>query len=320
MAMEDGMARLAATRLTQLIPLLLVGSVVVFLLLHLAPGDPALLLLGADAGPEAVEKLRESMGLDKPLPTQFLIWLNSILHGDFGVSYAYKFPVQRLLVLKIPATIELAVASWTLAVVIAFPSGILAALKKGSRFDLAVSAVNALFLAIPHFWLGIIFMLVFALWLGWLPPSGRAGSIFEQPGTELKFLILPTLTLGIPQGAALSRFIKACLLEVLSADYMRTARAKGLPERTVILRHGLRNALIPVVTIMGVNMARLLGGAVVVETVFSWGGLGQLLIEAIQSRDYSVVQACLLVAMAVVVVINTIVDITCGLVDPRIRE
>lgn len=313
------MLRFIVVRILQAIPLLLVSSILVFLLIHVAPGDPALLLAGVDATPEQLEAIRAEWGLDKPLPVQYKLWLQRAMQGDLGTSYRSRFPVLKLIRLVLPATIELALVSFTLSVLIGFSTGILAALKQRSWFDFVVTAVNTLILATPVFWLGLLLILVFTVFLGLLPPTGRPVGFLEKPGVGWRYLILPALSLSLWQGATLSRFVKSSLLDVMMQDYVRTARAKGLGERTVMLRHVLRNGMIPLVTIMGINLAQLLSGTVVVEIVFAWPGLGQLIIDSVAGRDYAVVQGTLLFTVVVVLFVNLAADIAYAVIDPRIR-
>jgi peptide/nickel transport system permease protein len=313
------MLKFTARRMLQLIPLLFLSSILVFLLIHLAPGDPALLLLGVDASDEDLEAIRAKWGLDKPLPVQYAAWIGRVLRGDFGTSYQNRFPVFKLIKLRLPATIELAAAAFIFSSLVGFSTGILAALKERSWLDIAITTFNTLILATPSFWLGLLLILLFTLYLDWLPPSGRPAGLLDDPGKAWKYMLLPTLSLGLSQGAVLSRFVKSSLLDVMTQDYIRTARAKGLRERVVIVRHALRNAMIPVLTIMGINLARLLSGTVVVETVFAWPGLGQLTIDAVANRDYAVVQGALLLTVAIVLFVNWAVDMTYATVDPRIR-
>jgi len=313
------MLAFTARRLLQLIPLLFVSSILVFLLIHMAPGDPALLLLGVDAPDEDLEAIRIKWGLDQPLPVQYARWAGRLLRGDLGTSYVSRFPVLALIKLRIPATIELAALSFLISSILGFSTGVLAALKEHSWIDFVVTSFNTLILGTPSFWLGLLLILFFALYLDWLPPSGRSVGLLEDPGKAWKYILLPALSLGLSQGAVLSRFVKSSLLETLTQDYIRTARAKGLRERVVVVRHALKNAMIPVMTVMGINLARLLGGTVVVETVFAWPGLGQLTIDAVASRDYGVVQATLLLTVVIVLLVNWLVDVAYAIVDPRIR-
>jgi len=300
------------------VPVVFIATVVIFLGLRLLPGDPALVLAGQDATPETLAAIRAENGLDQPLPVQYLIWLNNVAHGNLGVSFFTKTPVGQLLQQRIPATLELGIAAMILSVVLGIPTGIVAAVRSRRMPDWLVSAFNGLAVAVPGFWLGILAILLFSLVLGWLPPGGR-GDFFKDPIGELKFLLLPAVTLALPFAAGLSRLVKGTMLEVLNDDYVRTARAKGVDENGVVWHHALRNALVPVATILGLQFGRLLGGAVITESVFSWPGVGRLIRDSIGNRDYAVVQACLLLLVIVFVVINLLTDITYGVLDPRIR-
>jgi peptide/nickel transport system permease protein len=305
-------------RFLEAIPVLFLATIVIFLGLRLLPGDPALILAGQDATPETLQAIRKANGLDQPLPVQYVIWLNNVVHFDLGVSFFTKAPVVQLLGQRIPATLELGVAGMILSVLLGVPTGIIAAVQSHRTPDWIVSAFNGLAVAVPGFWLGILSILLFSLVLGWLPPGGH-GDFFKDPIQELKFLLLPAVTLALPFAAGLSRLVKGSMLEVLSDDYVRTARAKGVSEQGVVWHHALRNALVPVATILGLQFGRLLGGAVITESVFSWPGVGRLIRDSIGNRDYSVVQACLLLLVVVFVVINLVTDITYGVLDPRIR-
>ncbi len=291
--------------------LVLLGvSCLVFLLIHLVPGDPVEVMLGEAAQPADREALRHALGLDQSLLTQLLHYFNGLLHLDLGVSLQSKRPITELLWERIPATAELTGAALLVAVMIAVPLGVIAAVRKDSPWDYGAMTVSMLGVSIPNFWLGPILILVFSVWLGWLPVSGR-----EQPDS----IVLPAITLGTALAAVLSRMVRSSLLEVLHEDYIRTARAKGLSESAVIWRHGLRNALLPVVTVLGLQLGVLLGGAVITEMVFSWPGLGELTISSIQRRDYPVVQACVLLISTSYVVVNTLTDLVYGWLDPRVR-
>jgi peptide/nickel transport system permease protein len=282
----------------------------VFLLIHLVPGDPVEVMLGESAQAADREALRHALGLDQTLPVQLLHYFEGLLRLDLGTSLQSQRPITELLWERIPATAELAAAALLVAIAIAFPLGILAAVRKDSPWDYGAMSVSLLGVSIPNFWLGPILILVFSVWLGWLPVSGKE---------EAASIVLPAITLGTALAAVLSRMVRSALLEVLHEDYVRTARAKGMPERTVILRHALRNALLPVVTVLGLQLGVLLGGAVVTEMVFSWPGLGELTIESIQRRDYPVVQACVLLISTTYVVVNTLTDVVYGWLDPRVR-
>lgn len=291
--------------------LVLLGvSSLVFLLIHVVPGDPVEVMLGESAQPADREALRHALGLDQSLPMQLLHYFQGLLHWDLGTSLQSRRPVAELLWQRVPATAELALAALGVAAAIAFPLGILAAVRKGSPWDYGAMTVSLLGVSIPNFWLGPILILVFSVWLGWLPVSGREGAAS---------LVLPAFTLGAALAAILARMLRSALLEVLHDDYVRTARAKGLSERRVILHHAMRNALLPVVTVLGLQLGVLLGGVVVTEMVFSWPGLGELTIESIQRRDYPVVQGCVLLISASYVLVNTLTDLAYGWLDPRVR-
>lgn len=305
-------------RLLQLIPVVVLSSVLVFLLLHLVPGDPAETVAGPDATPDVVAAVRHKMGLDQPLPVQYGRWLGNIARGDLGTSYISHLPVIDLVGYAFPATLQLTLVALVLALGISLPLGVLASLRQASKLDMVVQAYTALGLGVPNFWLGILLILVFALFLGLLPPGGRIDPM-QNPTMGFKTLILPAVTLGIQISAVFTRFVRTAMLEVLHEDYVRTARAKGLPERVVVVRHALRSALVPVVTVVGLQFGRLLGGAVVVESVFAWPGVGRLIIQAVEQRDYTVVQAGLLGLVAVFLLINLMTDIMYAFLDPRIR-
>ena len=305
-------------RLLHLIPVVLLTSVLVFLLLHLVPGDPAETVAGPDATPDVIQAVRQKMGLDRPLPVQYGIWLGNVARFDLGASYISKMPVIDLVGYAFPATIQLALAGLFLALAVSLPLGVLASVKQASKLDLFVQSFTALGLGVPNFWLGILLILLFALILGILPPGGRIDPM-QSPVMGLKTLILPAVTLGVQMSAVFTRFVRSAMLEVLHEDYVRTARAKGLHERVVVVRHALRSALVPVVTVVGLQFGRLLGGAVVVESVFAWPGVGRLIIQAVEQRDYTVVQAALLWLVLVFLLINLITDVLYAFLDPRIR-
>jgi peptide/nickel transport system permease protein len=305
-------------RLAQAIPVVFLSTVAVFLLLHLVPGDPALAVAGSDAREDTLAAIRHDMGLDQPLPVQYLRWNGRVVQGDLGRSYTTKLSVAEQISLRIPATLELSLVGLAIALLISIPTGVLAAIKERSAADWVISSFNACAIAIPNFWFGILMILLFALALGWLPASGR-GDYAREPLKAWTYLLLPALTLALNQAAVLSRFVKSSVLEVLHDDYVRTARAKGLRERLIIQRHVLTNALVPVATVLGIQFGRLLGGAIVVESVFAWPGIGRLILQSIGSRDYTTVQGVLLLLVLVFVIVNLLTDLTYGLLDPRIR-
>ncbi|MGJ8620561.1 MAG: nickel ABC transporter permease [Methylophilaceae bacterium] len=285
--------------------------VLTFLLIHLVPGDPVEVMLGDSASVTDREALREQLGLNQPLIVQFGHYLKRLAHGDLGQSIHTKTPIIELFKTRYPASIKLAILSLIIGISIGVPLGVYAALKAGHWPDLLVTIVSVRLSAMPVFWLGPMLMLLFAVWLGWLPVSGM-----DEPTS----IILPALTLGFGLSAILTRMTRTSLLEVLNDDFIRTARAKGLSERVVLFRHALRAALLPIVTIVGLQMGSLLAGTVITETIFSWDGIGRLLVESIEKRDYPVTQACVLAIALSYVVINLLTDITYRVVDPRMRH
>ncbi|MCS7173241.1 MAG: ABC transporter permease [Armatimonadetes bacterium] len=297
-------------RLLLAFPVLLGVSVVVFATLRLIPGDPAQIMAGQAATQEVVEEIRRSLGLDQPLPVQYLYFLRNILRGDLGRSLFSGAPVVEELGQRFPRTVRLAMASMALAALIGIPAGIVAATRRLSWVDTLVMVLALAGVSMPVFWLGLNLILVFSVRLGWLPAFGHE---------TWRHLVLPSLTLGTASAAVIARMTRSSMLEVLGQDYIRTARAKGLLERAVVYRHALRNALIPVVTILGLQLGTLLSGAVLTETVFAWPGIGRLLVEAVLARDYPVVQGTVLLIATTFVVLNLLVDILYALLDPRIR-
>ena len=283
---------------------------IVFMLIHMVPGDPIEVMLGESATAVDRDALRKTLGLDQSLWQQFYHFVQGLLHFDLGNSLHSRKPIAELIAARIGPTVELALASLLVAFLIAFPLGIIAALNKDRLADTAAMSFSLLGISIPNFLMGPLLILLFSVSLGWLPVSGKSG---------LDSLVLPALTLGTALAAILSRMIRASLLEVLHEDYIRTAKAKGLSRLRIVGLHALKNALLPVITLIGLQIGALLAGAVITEMVFSWPGLGQLTIESIQKRDYPVVQACILLISTTYVVINTVTDIAYGLLDPRIR-
>ena len=281
-----------------------------FLLIHAVPGDPVDVMLGESASVADRDALRADLGLNQPLFAQFGSYLSKFSHGDFGRSIHTKTPIIEMIQSRYPATLKLALLSLLIGLSIGVPLGIWAALKAGHWQDMMVTIISVRFSAMPAFWLGPILMLLFAVWLGWLPVSGM------ESRTSI---ILPAVTLGLGLSAILTRMTRTSLLEVLNDDYIRTARAKGLSEKTVIFRHALRAALLPIITIVGLQMGSLLAGTVITETVFSWDGIGRLLVESIEKRDYPVTQACVLVVALSYVLVNALTDILYRIADPRIR-
>lgn len=306
-------------RLLQAIPVLLLSSIVVFLIIRVVPGDPARVVLGLDASDEELAAKRSELGLDQPLPVQYFRWLGRVAQGDLGNSLVNRFPVAELVRDKLPATLELAIASFLLSILISLPLGIFAALYAGSWGDYLASLVAAFYLGTPNFWIGMLYIMLFSVVLGLLPPSGRV-AFFNDPLLAMRHLAMPALTLALPAAMVQMRFIRATMLDVLGQDYVRTARAKGLQERTMILRHALRNTLIPVVTVLGIQFGNLLGGAVIVESLFAWPGVGRMLVDSIGNRDYAITQAGLLYLVGLFIVVNLVVDLLYGFIDPRTRR
>ena len=292
------------------VPTLLGVVLLVFLMVRLAPGDPAILLAGEFATPETLEAIRTRYGLDRPLPEQFALYLGALLQGDLGESARSRRPVLEELKTYFPNTVVLATAAILVALATGIPLGILAALRQGSWLDLGVMVLALLGVSMPVFWFGLLAILIFSVELGWFPVAGK--------GT-LAHLVLPAVTLGINATALLARMTRGTLVEVLSQDYIRTARANGLAERVVIFKHALRNALIPVVTVAGLEFGSLLAGAVITETIFAWPGLGQLLVGSILSRDYPVVQGAVLLVAFTFTLVNLMVDLLYAWIDPRVR-
>jgi peptide/nickel transport system permease protein len=311
-------ARYALVRLVHLLPVLLVASIAVWLLIYLIPGDPALALLGPDVTPEQLQRARARMGLDQPWPVQYALWLGRVLEGDLGVSYLNGLPVRTMLAQRVPVTLQLTLGSLVVALLVAAPLGILSAVRPRSWIGRAAAGYNALAMAVPTFWLGILLVLLFGLYLRWLPTSGFV-PIWEEPVRALRFLVLPAATLGAYVSAVLARFTRSALLETLGQDYVRTARAKGVGEPGVVGRHALKNALIPVVTVLGLQFGAFMGGAVITEAIFDYPGLGRMLLQAILTRDYTVVQGTILFVVSAFVVINLLTDLAYAFLDPRIR-
>ncbi len=305
-------------RLVAVIPVMVVVVTVVFLLVHLIPGDPASAMLGPDATPAQIDATRRQLGLDRPILEQLFKFYGRIVQGDLGHSYFLNRPVGEVLRERAEPTLLLTFCALLVAVVIGVPSGVIAGAYPGSIWDRVLMLGALLGVCIPGFWLSLNFIYLFAVKLAWLPAAGYA-SLAIDPWAALRFMVLPAVSLGFNQSALIARIARSCMLEVLAQDYIRTARAKGLRERVVIYVHAFRNALVRVVTVIGITMAILIGGAVVTEIVFNIPGLGRLIISAILRRDYPVVQGVVLVTAASYVVINLAVDMVYAFIDPRIR-
>ena len=306
-------------RLALSIPILLLVSIMVFSLIHLIPGDPVTVMLGQEATPEVKQALRHELGLDRPLVIQYFVWLGRVVRGDLGRSLVDRTSVLDQIRLRLPATIELAIGAFLIALLIAIPAGVLSATRRGSVVDHASTVLALGGLSLPSFWLAMLLIIVFAVKLQWLPASGYV-PFFENPRANLTAMILPMFATGIRESAFLMRMLRSSMLEVLHADYVRTARAKGLRERAVVLRHALRNGLVPVVTSSGLIIAGLLGGLVITESIFSIPGFGRLIVDAIFQRDFITVQGAILVSAVLVVLVNLVVDLLLVLIDPRIKQ
>ena len=297
-------------RILLMIPLILGVTLISFIILHSMPGDPAETLAGLETTGEIVEKIRTDLGLDKSLPVQYFIFIKNLLKGDFGYSYRTRQPVIEELIGRLPHTFMLAFTSLFLATLLGLFLGITSAVNRNSFVDHGISAFLLLGLSAPTFWIGMLFILFFAVHLGWLPAGGYSG---------IQSLILPALTLAIPCTAIISRMVRISLLEVLGENYIRTAKAKGVRPFIIITRHALRNALVPVVTVVGLMAGELLGGTVIVESVFGWPGMGQTIVTALYSRDYMMAQGAIIILAAAFIIINIVVDILYTYLDPRIK-
>ncbi len=293
-------------------------SILVFLLIHVVPGDPVRLALGTRFDPETYEALRQRAGLDQPLIVQYFNWITSAATGDLGVSFRSGRPVTQMILGRLPATLSLAFGAIVVALVMSFTLGTIAALRQGSKIDHVATAISQFGISIPDFWMGILLILLFGLQLDLLPPSGYVSPL-DDPWRFLQHLVMPAVTVGVVSGSILTRFVRSSVLEALGEDYTRTARSKGLRERTILVGHILRNALIPTITVTGLQLAYLLSGVVVIEVVFSWSGLGLLAYDAVLDRDYPVLQGAVLLFAVFFLLVNLIVDLLYSYVDPRIR-
>ena len=312
------MLNFLAKRLAQLIPTLFFVSVMIFSLQHLLPGDPALVMAGEERDPAVIEKIRHQYRLDRPIPVQYFYWMKGVLSGDFGESLRNKEPVLKLIAEKLPVTLQLASMAIVIALLIGIPAGIVSAVKKDTAWDYGANLFALWGISTPNFWLGIMLIFLFSIKLGWLPASGYV-SPFEDWRASLAATIMPAFVLGNAIAAILMRHTRGAMLQVLDSDYIRTARAKGLSETAVILRHALRNALTPVITLGALELGTLLSGAVLTEQIFSIPGFGKLIVDAVFNRDYAVVQGVVLVTATVYITLNLIADLAYMLVNPRLR-
>ena len=311
------MIRFALGRLVSLTASLIVASIVIFAVVEVIPGDPAAFMLGVNARPDTIAALRAEMGLDEPLVARYAAWVGGMVQGDFGMSWTYKTPVATLIADRIWVSLPLAIYALALSTLVAFPAGIYAASRRGGAGDTAIMGATQLGVAIPNFWFAMILVLIFAINLRWFSAGGFPG--WADPFAAIKALTLPAIALALPQAAILARVMRSSLLDMLGEDFMRTARAKGLTHRQALWRHALRNALIPVLTIIALQFSFLLAGAIIIEQVFFLPGLGRLIFQAISARDLIVVESVVMLLVFTVIMVNFIVDLTYAAVDPRLR-
>ncbi len=305
-------------RVAQIVPTLFFVSILIFGLQQLLPGDPAMILAGEDRDPTVIAHLRETLHLDKPLPVRYAYWLRGVLHGDLGESQRTQQPVRTLIAEKLPVTLELACIAMVIALSIGIPAGVISAVRRGTAWDYGANVIALWGLSTPNFWLGIMLILLFSVTLGWLPASGFVSPL-EDWRANLAAMIMPAFVLGNAIAAVLMRHTRSAMLQVLSSDYVRTARAKGVSERGVVLRHALRNALIPIITLGALEFGTLLSGAVLTEQVFTIPGFGKLIVDAVFNRDYAVVQGVVLFTATAYILLNLLADIAYAVANPRIR-
>lgn len=308
-------------RLAQMIPLLFGITILLFAVIQAAPGGPEAALLESDRfiDPAVIEAYRERLGVDQPVPVQYVRWLGAAVRGDLGVSFSTTRPVSEMIFERLPATLELMGASFLLAAILAFGLGVLSAVRQYSWFDHTGTGLSFVGIAMPVFWFALILQLVFGVWLGWLPVAGTQTVGATSLADHLLHLVLPATVLSFRYVAGWSRYLRSSMIDVLRADFVRTARAKGLPERVVIGGHALRNAMIPVVSVMALNLSGLFSGAVITETIFAWPGIGRMFVQAMFSRDYPLLMGILLLGSTMVVFFNLVADVLYGVLDPRIR-
>jgi peptide/nickel transport system permease protein len=306
-------------RLAQLVPVLFLASIGIWAMVYAVPGSPVGAIVGENATAEQIEDTIRRLGLDRPLYEQYWSWLRGAVVGDFGLSIQSREPVWGLIMARVPATLQLGLAAIVVGLVIGVPVAVVSALVQGSWIDRVLSGWSALALGVPTFWLGILLILLFGVYLRWLPSVSTYVPFLQDPLGAMWNLLLPALTLGVYVSGIFARFLRASLLGELKADYVRTARSKGLPERDVVGRHVMRNALLPFVTIVGLMLAAFVGGAVVTEAVFTYPGIGRLLIQAIGVRDYPLIQGCILFVLVIYVLMNVLVDVLYAYIDPRIE-
>jgi peptide/nickel transport system permease protein len=301
-----------------LIPVFFVVAAVSFSILHLIPGNPAALMLGMDATPEQIEALTRELGLDKPILEQFVLWIKNLLKGDLGNSYFTNEPVLNIILQKMPVSFSIAILAELVAIILAIPLGVFSAVKHNTIYDQVLMTFAVLGISLPGFWVAIMFILIFSVLLRWFPTQGYV-PMTKGFWVWLRHLILPAVALGINHAGLIARMTRSSMLEVLSSDFVRTLRSKGLPESNVVFNHSLKNSIIPVVTVIGLSFAALLGGALIVETVFALPGMGRLMLSSIQRRDYPVIQGILIIIASICVIINLLIDLIYVYLDPRIK-
>lgn len=312
------MLKYIVKRILALIPVLFVVSVVIFGIIHLTPGDPAAVILGEEATPEQIHELREQLGLNEPIPVQYINWVKGVLQGDLGTSYFMREPVTEAILDHLKPTISVATLGMLVSLLIAIPIGIAAANRRGTLTDQTVMGFSLLGMSIPSFLLGLLLILFFGVKLGILPVAGYQ-PLSAGPWNHLKYLIMPAISLGSIQAALIARMTRTSMLEILNTNFIKTARAKGVKDRTIVYKHALRNAFLPILTVIGSTLGTLMAGAVVTETIFNIPGIGQLIINSVERRDYSVIQGVVLFVTFLYVFINLIIDLLYGIIDPRVR-
>lgn len=305
-------------RILSLIPVLFVVSVVIFLIIHMTPGDPASIILGQEASQEQIEELREQLGLNKPIYEQYVSWIGGVFQGDFGTSIFMKQSVLSAIIEHVQPTLSLAILAQIISLFIAIPLGIAAANRRGSLADSSIMGVSLMGMSVPSFLLGLFLILLFGVQLGWLPVAGYK-PLSDGFITHLKYLIMPAISLGAIQAALIARMTRTSMLEVLNTNYIKTAKAKGVKNRSIVYRHALRNAFLPILTVVGQTFGTLVAGAVVTETIFNIPGIGQLIINSVERRDYAVIQGVVLFVTFAYVFLNLLIDLLYGIIDPRVR-
>jgi peptide/nickel transport system permease protein len=306
-------------RIAQLLPALFLASIAIWALIYLLPGDPAIAILGPNATPDQLQAVREALGLNQPAPVQYIGWLSRVAHGDFGISYQTGLPVMQLIAERAIATVQLGTMAFVVSMCIGVTLGVIAAANPNSAAAKVVGAYNSLTLALPSFWLGLLLILLFGVWLKILPPASGFVPIWQDPLAALRASALPVITLASYTSGIVARFVRSAMLDVLGADYVRTARAKGVDEQRVVWRHALRNALLPTVTVLGLQFGAFIGGAVVTEGVFNYPGLGTLVLSSVTTRDYTVLQGAILLIVASFTLVNLAVDLLYAFLDPRVQ-